>query len=603
MMQVWKKCFAGRLFLGAVGLVMLVAGNLPAQAGLDPVEDLRQALVMRPEEKRNPTAAMLQYRRDNLEKRIAALRTISDLRRGLVAWKTDPDRDQTIDRKLQAINEEMRAQLGGRLRQALEKAARAASPDTRLAVANLIAELGPTVGAVDANDFNGYGRSLQSIALGLVDDPDLAVRQEALRALGNINADPKKAVPKFVQVLQTDRQDGPRRLAAGGLLQLLKVVTHLKGQAKTGIYATPADLVDAAERVVRGAGAGLGDPDFQVRALCLEAIQSAAAAYGQTAGAYKKTEFPPQGRPLADAEIKDIKTKYTEVNKLLTDIRPVLKAIAEQGPQLAQALRDPEVRVRRAAINALNDVAHLRLRLLQRVRSLPKLPEAPAPKDEPAFANPLDALGKDLLPGVIRLMADADVDVRRDAVEFVEQLEDDGASAIAALVERLNDHNRFIRWAAARALGNFDPPRVKDAVPALALLIDDPDLDVRLAAIRALEGMGPHARAAVANLTPAILVGDPELRIAVIDALASIGSAHTPGTAVGAIPNLIKSLSYDVAPDPRVRKAAAEVLGKFGPLAQTALPALRDVLGDDDAEVRAAASDAILSILVPAGKE
>src|SRR5262249_53037918 len=96
----------------------------------------------------------------------------------------------------------------------------------------------------------GYARSLEPIVIDLARDKDLGVRQEALRALGNINPEPKKAVPVFVQALQTDKEEAPRRLAAGGLLQMVKVVNHLQGQTKTGIFATPADMVDTAERVV-----------------------------------------------------------------------------------------------------------------------------------------------------------------------------------------------------------------------------------------------------------------------------------------------------------------------------------------------------------------
>jgi HEAT repeat protein len=53
------------------------------------------------------------------------------------------------------------------------------------------------------------------------------------------------------------------------------------------------------------------------------------------------------------------------------------------------------------------------------------------------------------------------------------------------------------------------------------------------------------------------------------------------------------------AAESQVRQAAAAVLGSYGRLAESAVPALRDALGDDDIEVRRHASDALLNILVP----
>ena len=60
-----------------------------------------------------------------------------------------------------------------------------------------------------------------------------------------------------------------------------------------------------------------------------------------------------------------------------------------------------------------------------------------------------------------------------------------------------------------------------------------------------------------------------------------------------AVPALAQALSDR---DDRVRQAAAEVLGSFGPLAQNAEPALRRALDDKEATVRKAASSALLNL-------
>ena len=71
--------------------------------------------------------------------------------------------------------------------------------------------------------------------------------------------------------------------------------------------------------------------------------------------------------------------------------------------------------------------------------------------------------------------------------------------------------------------------------------------------------------------------------------LAGIGTDAQP-----AVPAFATALSDS---DERVRQVAAEVLGKFGPLATSAAPALRETLDDPDSDVRKAASDALLSVL------
>src|SRR5262245_35678963 len=211
MMRLWTIRVRGATILGALASLLTCSSAARAQ---DPVDDLQKALYMRPDERRAPTDAMLDYRRAALEKRVAALRTVADLRRALVMWKTDPDLISKDDPRVTKLDDELRTRIGTRLRKSLESAAKDKSAYPRLAVANLIAEMGPTVRALEPGDFNGYARSLEPIVIRLVRDGDLGVRQEALRALGNINADPKSAIPVLSQALQqTDKEAEARREA------------------------------------------------------------------------------------------------------------------------------------------------------------------------------------------------------------------------------------------------------------------------------------------------------------------------------------------------------------------------------------------------------
>src|SRR5262249_218776 len=123
-------------------------------------------------------------------------------------------------------------------------------------------------------------------------------------------------------------------------------------------------------------------------------------------------------------------------------------------------------------------------------------------------------------------------------------------------------------------------PALKQAVPFAARAVNSSNTDVRLAAMYALLSFGPEISRTAA-------------------------------------PALAEALNPDISPDPRVRAAAAEVLGKLGPkifhhpetnqvdtqVFNQVIAALRRAIGDEDANVRAGASDALLSLIPPPTKE
>src|SRR5262249_30283536 len=148
------------------------------------------------------------------------------------------------------------------------------------------------------------------------------------------------------------------------------------------------------------------------------------------------------------------------------------------------------------------------------------------------------------------------------------------------LVRALDDRDRFVRWSAARTLGRVGPRRADLTVPPLARLGADPDIDVSLAASLTLERFGPQARAAVPALVQQLgAASDPDVRIGIIYALVSVGQQD----AAQIVMPLATSLTDQ---DVRIRRAASEALGSFGPGARPATAALRRSLDDEDADVR-----------------
>jgi HEAT repeat protein len=582
--------------LGALTLASLLAGVL--WSAQDPVEELRQALIIRAEDRSRQSKEFLAYRNKILEERVKALRTISDLRRALIEWKLDYEQGE-LKTPLQALDEKWRSEVGKRLTDLLREAAHSRRENTRLAVANLIAEMGPNVPALDATDRHGFARSLAPIVVELVHDPHLAVRQEALRALSTINPDPDKASAVFGEVLKEKDSVPLRRMAADGMKRLVRVATTLNKKQLTKsaaveastpeLIATCADVTGQIVAATRAGGAAR-DPDGLVRSLSVEAIQDASGAFGDLPSPFKREEFPSPGQVLSEDDRNYIAAQYTRVRGEIGELQPLLEVMAGVGELLRDALTDSSPRARLAAASTLEELSHTRLRLRQRIDSLYPLPTQKKPQI-PADFERMVVKNWWIVTPVVENFA-RDLEARRQAVEFLENLGDDAVPAIPLLTESLADPDRFIRWAAARTLGNLPVEQAAPAVPPIARLLDDNDLDVRLTAAKALERLGPLATAAVQALENKVLDkrSDPEFRVSVMYALLSIRPENT----LSAIPLYTQALAD---PDARVRRTAAEVLGRYGKAAAPAVPALRNALGDEDPEVRTRASDALLNIL------
>lgn len=565
----------------------------------DPVEDLRRTISAggSPE---SATPEALEFRRNKIQEAADRMKTIGQLRRALVLdeWKVDPER--IVNPEIGRVDVEMRKMIGQRLKAALEKTAAEGNSNARLAVANTIAEMGPTVRAVDVGEKGGFTRSLEPLIAKLSRDPELGVRQEALRALGNINGPPKEVADVFRETLQRDPEVGPRRLSADGLQQMIKVVTHLqkRGQTATGVAATRKDLLDVLQMVAPVAAIGVKDADSEVRMLSLQAVQVAAQALAElleVPESFGRKNFPPPGWKLSANEQARIIDAYRRAEQDLASVKPMLDSFRKEVLTYAEGLRDPEPRVRLAAARAFENLGNARLRLVRRANSLPTIYGAKGEVErspaellkEADFMQPV--LDRDM-PVVIALLRDPDVRIRRATAEALEVLEAKAEPAMAGLILALQDPDRFVRWTAAKTLGYMPAERAGPAILPLAGVLKDTDLNLRIAAATSLEALGPVAKDAVPALAEAIRKGDVEARLAAMYALMKIGPA--PSTA--AIPALIECLS---SPDPRIARAASEVLAEIGPPAAAALPALRRLVGNEDPDVRIWASEAILSIL------
>jgi HEAT repeat protein len=165
---------------------------------------------------------------------------------------------------------------------------------------------------------------------------------------------------------------------------------------------------------------------------------------------------------------------------------------------------------------------------------------------------------------------------------------------IRALVQGLHDVGKADRIAALRALEGLGLDAV-DAVPQIALALESRDTEVQVCAVRALAAMRKDAAPAIPKLIVLLRDNDEpwvatdfvtaRLGSDAADALAAIG-ADAVGPLVGCLAD----------PNRVVRFHACSALGEIGPEAKLAVTPLLRLLRDAESVVRLAATDAVARV-------
>ena len=154
-----------------------------------------------------------------------------------------------------------------------------------------------------------------------------------------------------------------------------------------------------------------------------------------------------------------------------------------------------------------------------------------------------------------RAMAKANAEAREDKKEELPKFE----TAREALTTALRlDKEASVREAAAAALGDVGAD-ARQAASALGVALQDKDVRVVRAAALALRRMGKDARDAARDLQTLLAdkAADLEARL---EAVVALGVIRDELTAL----NTFKDLVADPSADPRLRRAAAEAIGKWG---------------------------------------
>jgi HEAT repeat protein len=385
-------------------------------------------------------------------------------------------------------------------------------------------------------------------------------------------------------------------------------------------------LVGEGEPAVRAAAAralGLIEPDLAV-ALPMLALQvkSADAAVRLDATAALGQVLETTAAPWTDGRFDPAARR---------DRRATAEAAARLLPPLGAALA-PGAAVRRRALPSLALAAALLGRLTPPVRvdapdSVEGAKVVRRAGEEREEARPLASALREQLAAVLPCLRDRDAAVKVSALKVYEEaagarlrwlqrpaaegrpddpLAEPLAAALPAMAQALGDDDVNVRRAALDAMELYGPLATA-AAPAAARALKDADPFVRWAAVRTLGGIGPAARPAIPALTKLLQDPDLDVRLAAAGVLEVLGPAgpggpQRPGQPGGAprsaLPALIQALGQD---DPEVRLAAIRGLGAMGAGARPAVPALAEAVRDGDARVRLAAVQT-LGLLGPAAK-
>jgi HEAT repeat protein len=594
-MRVFKPSFAYCTAIASWGIMLLLVGGVPAPAQgqqEDPVENLRQII-----KKPAPGLPDVEARKLALEAAQQKLKTPNDLRLALALteWK-DTDITKSPESK---VDREIRTEIGKRLEEMLKSFVKSGNRTSKIMVATSLGEMGTSIRGLDPDDKSSFASSLAPTLDILIKSDDPQVSQTAARAMGKINPEPKFAVAALSDILKNSKNVGNRRAAADALGELVTTIARLEKKSRAtqgGGLVNQEDVIRLAGEVVPAAGSCLQDSDVAVR-------RSGADALLQTANTLMELIPIPKdasGMPVAGAvwtpEQKIAVARARAENAQSWNlVLPLLNALKTQDVALAGALddRDPQISV--LSRRALEQIANSRLRLLRLQESVPTAQG----EIRQTWPDPLLDAVKPSMTKIVTRINDPNQEVRRAIVSFLEALEGDAAPGADALITALGDRNKFIRWAAARALGKVGldkknrPEQSARTVAALATLLNpDEDPDVRKIVANTLNDFGSDAKGALPALIKMLNVGEAEAQEDVILAIKGIGGVET----TGAIKALIISLD---SRSPNVRRLAAEALGSMGPRAMGAVEALLQHQQDDDSAVRLAISDAVLNILRP----
>lgn len=418
-------------------------------------------------------------------------------------------------------------------------------------------------------------------------DPGAAVREHTAYTLGQLGA-LAKPLAADVQKLCTDPDPNVRGVAFDALRSLgvsdPVALARLLGHPEEDVVRLAAELIPLVPAVPAGAvealGKALASENTNVSVAAAEGLAAAGPTAAPAAPALVDTirkSYP--NEPPERARIDGPELAYWRalariggaavgpVEKLLEHPNLIVRALAartlaEIGPPAKPAIGALKKALTDATVNVAVEAAVALVRIGE-------------PADEPL--------------AVFKRALDAPVEgVAAYAIEAVPRLRAAGKPLVPLALAKLSDKSALTRYAALWLVSQVPPEEGARAVPEVAVLVTDEQVEVRRLVGRVLERLGPTGAGAADALGKALATEtEPDVRNQFVEALLAMGTGAKP-----AVPQLLP-LVADANIDLAVRAKVAVAVAVADPASPAAGVALLKAASDADPVLRAAAADAL----------
>jgi len=248
-------------------------------------------------------------------------------------------------------------------------------------------------------------------------------------------------------------------------------------------------------------------------------ISAAVDSLSASGGDARKT-LAAIGQPALDYIVEAIKSPNAEIRRgavLTITAFPSKATVALLSKRLTDDNALVRYEARRALLELFRDDPKLRVPLNDNLRALLKDADADTRRDGIKLIVYVDDPAK--IDEIYKLTKDADIEVRRAAIETIGWIQTDRAAEL--LLELLKSPEPWVRTTVAEALAR---QKRKEAIPAIAAMLDDDSAAIREKAVGALAGF---PRETIPALLRASADPDPIVRAKATAALRNTRDARS----------------------------------------------------------------------------